>query len=159
VEAIAASLSSRFIGDFLLIRIFLSQLRQDDREIGIQFPTTAEIILLSTLSSGVHRNFYPPCVHNSFPEPNLQQHTWNPTILSGCTLFIDVRPAVLCVFLYHYQPFTIFTYATLFTHPVISRLVPYYFDKNIAATRHFFTFKQTIRRDMYCTSSTKLLTR
>jgi len=40
---------------------------QDEWEIGIPFPTTEEIFLLSTLSSGVHPNFfYPPTVENSF---------------------------------------------------------------------------------------------
>jgi hypothetical protein len=35
---------------------------QDNLEIEIQLSTTADIILLSTLSSDVHPNFYPTCV-------------------------------------------------------------------------------------------------
>jgi len=49
---------------------------QDDREIGIQFPTTGEIILFSTLSSGVHPNFYEPCVENFPPPPSKSSTTY-----------------------------------------------------------------------------------
>ena len=90
---------------------------------------------------------------------NLQLHKWNPTILSGCSLFIEVNPALLCVFLYHYQLFTILTYAPRFKLPcycTFSSVFLFLLPKMLLFQRNYFTSNRLYSAT--CTSANTLLT-